>query len=412
MKASRILVLDGSDALGEQVERAVKGMRPRPDVVRHGIEEIAALIAGGGPALDVIIAGPSFATDAGLVQLRALRLHIPQTALVLAFDKLQPASLRQTVQVGAVDILRLPVQDSVIADALRHALAETRGDRPADDAARPAPDRKGEVIAVLSATGGSGKTFLAANLAYYLESRQAKRTCLIDLDLQFGELESALRLRPRSTIKELLAGGGDVAELAARLPDHLVAHDTGIHVLAAPETPNDAAAITPKDIANVLAAACTRFDYVIVDTPANLTEPVLVALEMATHFYAVATLDLPSVRNLGVLLTTLRRLNVSTEHVHLMLNKVEPDVGIELRQVSRYFPGGFSIVVPYGREASRALNMGTPILAYAPHSDVSRRLCEGFAATLRAGDEAAAAPSLARRLTRTLSARAASGRST
>jgi pilus assembly protein CpaE len=122
------------------------------------------------------------------------------------------------------------------------------------------------------------------------------------------------------------------------------------------------------------------FDYVIVDTPAALSEPVLAALEYADRVYAMATLDLPSVRNLGLLMSTMKRLKVPSERIQLVLNKVEPDVGMDVAGITRYFPQGFSIVVPYGREANRSLNMGMPLLAFAPRCDVSRALSAGLTA--------------------------------
>lgn len=393
MESPEILVLDDGNDLQDQVERAVRTVHPVPHVTRRGVDEVDRGTERGRPA-DVVIAGPSFASTAGLLLLRRVRLRFPGSTLILAFDRRTAIRLREAIRTGAADVLRLPVDDQVVADVITQALAERRREAanggPGGGAGR---DRNGKVIAVLSATGGSGKTFLAANLAYYLQTRLHKRTVLIDLDLQFGELSTALRLKSRGTVSDLLAGAGsDDGDLGIRLEEHLLVHDTGIAVLPAPDSPAEADAVEPADVPRLIAAAKERFDYVIVDTPATLSEAVLAALDVAEHFYAVATLDLPSVRNLSVLLTTLRRLNVPSEHLHLMLNKVEPDVGIDLAQVTRYFPQGFAIVVPYGREANRALNMGTPILAFAPRSDISRALSQGFAATLPVGDVPAVTP--------------------
>jgi pilus assembly protein CpaE len=238
------------------------------------------------------------------------------------------------------------------------------------------------VITVLSATGGCGKTFFATNLAYHLHTRYKKRTLLIDLDLQFGELSTALRLKPKYTISDLVSQEGDPEDLAVRLEDHLLRHESGIYLLAAPDEPADADGVEPAEVARVIDAARTRFDYVVVDSPAALSEPVLGILDQTDRIFALATLDLPSIRNLGVLLTTLSRLKIPADGVTLLLNKVEPDVGIDVAGVSQYFPQGFSMVIPYGREVNRSLNMGQPSLAYAPRSDVSKALEAGLDRTL------------------------------
>jgi pilus assembly protein CpaE len=250
------------------------------------------------------------------------------------------------------------------------------------------PTAPGMVIAVVSASGGSGKTFLATNLAFHLQVQAKKQVCLIDLDLQFGELSTALRLRPRVTIHDLVShgpssdgygsNGNDDVDLGRRLDEHLEHHEAGFRVLAAPEDPAQADAIEASDVARVLDAAKSRFDVVIVDTPTALSEAVLVALEQADQIFVIATLDLPSVRNLGVMLSTLKKLKVPVERVSLLLNKVEPDVGIDVARVEQYFPQGFAMIIPYGREVNRSLNMGQPVLAYAPRGEVSKALATGL----------------------------------
>jgi pilus assembly protein CpaE len=252
---------------------------------------------------------------------------------------------------------------------------------------------------VVSASGGCGKTFFATNVAYHLQAKLKKRTCLIDLDLQFGELSTALRLKPKSTIADLLADdAGD--DLAGRLQEAVAVHETGIQVLAAPDEPADADAIEAAEVAKVIEAARSRFDCVVIDTSAALSEAVLVSLEQADQIFAIATLDLPSVRNLGVLLATFKQLKVPGEAVQLVLNKVERDVGIDVEAITRYFPQGFSMIVPYGKEVNRSLNMGMPMLAYAPRGDVGKALEAGLARTLLAGEAEDEAPARRRRLRR------------
>ncbi|MGH9023834.1 MAG: AAA family ATPase, partial [Acidimicrobiia bacterium] len=121
-------------------------------------------------------------------------------------------------------------------------------------------------------------------------------------------------------------------------------------------------------------------DYVIVDTPAALTEIVLAAFDLAEHLFVMATVDLPSVRNLGVFLQTLERLRVPADNVSLILNKAERDVGLDVSQIVRLFPQGFRSILPYAREVSRSINVGMPVIASDPSAEVSRKLVSGLAA--------------------------------
>jgi len=383
VRVPTILVLDEGASLGQQVGRAIACLRPRPELVLCASIDAVEESLVRHPAVDVLFAGPSVATAAGLLAVRQLRLRLPDASLILVFDRRHTGGMRDTIRTGAVDILRLPVGDAAIVDAILQALEARWGATPdgADGPEGAGGGRVGEVIAVVSATGGCGKTFLATNLAYHLHSLCHRSSCLIDLDLQFGELSTALRLKPKSTIVDLIAHD-DEKDLSTRLAEHLVVHGTGIPVLAAPDRPEDADGVEAADVGRVLDAARRKFDYVIVDTPPSLSESVLVALEYADRVYALATLDLPSARNLGLLLTTMKQLKVPADRIKLVLNKVESDVGMDVAQLTRYFPQGFEMVVPYGKEVNRSLNMGMPLLAHAPSSDVSKVLGAGLAAVL------------------------------
>src|SRR6185295_14883761 len=143
---------------------------------------------------------------------------------------------------------------------------------------------------------GCGKTFFATNIGYFLTRYTGKRVCIVDLDLQFGEVVTAMRLRPKYTIFDALQREDT--------------DETGVHVLAAPREPSEADRISPPDVTRIVEAVRKQFDYVVVDTPPQLNENVLAAFDLSDHLYVMATLDLPSVRNMSVFLSTLDRLKV------------------------------------------------------------------------------------------------------
>jgi pilus assembly protein CpaE len=382
----KILVLDKDESLADQVRGVASELRPRPEVVAcdrpTNVEE--AMNANG--PFDVLIAGPSLSTKTGLSALQAIHDETPATALVLAFAKRPDATLREIIRTGAIDLLQLPVADRNLYDAVERAISMSRS-QPTEPAmavhaAAPAGNL-GTVFTVSSATGGCGKTFYATNLAYYLPPYTGKRTVIIDLDLQFGEVSTALRLRPRFTISDLLSREDiDEVDLAAHIDDYVVTHDSGVMVLPAPKDPSDADRIHPVDVQRVIEAARKKFDYVIVDTPAALTEIVLAAFDLSNQLYVMATLDLPSVRHMGVFLNTLEKLKISSDNVKLILNKAERDVGLDVDQVTRLFPQGFTSVLPYAKEVTKSVNVGTPVLAFAPQADVSRRMAAGMSPLL------------------------------
>jgi len=387
---SKILVLDRGDALAEQIRGLSDRFDEAPKITScTRIGAVGEVLEEDGP-FDVLVAGPSLGTRSGLARLRIISEELPEMRMVLAFSRRPDASLRDIVRTGAIDLLQLPVEDGDIVESLERAASLTRS-APAPTVVveestttvaqpeEPRANRPGTVYTISSATGGCGKTFYATNLAWFLHKWTGRSVCIVDLDLQFGEVSTALRLRPKYTIFDALQReDADEADLQAHIEEYTVAHDTGIHVLAAPRDPSEADRITPPDVTRILEAVRMRFDYVLVDTPPALAETVLAAFDLSDLLYVMATLDLPSVRNMSVFLSTLDRLKIDTANLRLILNKAEDDVGIDIDQVTKLFPQGFESILPYAKEVSRSINLGMPVMAASPEAEISRLMAGGM----------------------------------
>lgn len=392
MRNPKILVLERSAALAEQLGRIVADMRPRPELTTAArVGAVADVLTSDGP-FDLLVAGPSLATRTGLARLEVIHDELPDMQLLLAFGRRPDAALRDIVRTGAVDLVQLPVDDGILRESVSRVLDMVRRKEsnlvPAMAASANGHRKSlGRVFTMSSATGGCGKTFIATNLAFLLSHYSGKRACIIDLDLQFGEVSTALRLRPKYTIHDALQRDDtDQDDLQAHIEEYMVTHESGISVLAAPKDPAEADTIDPIHVSHIINAARTRFDYVVIDTPSALNEVVLAAFDLSDTLFTMATLDLPSVRNMGVFLSALERLKIPSDNIKLILNKAETDVGIDVAQVTRLFPQGFTSVLPYAKEVSRSINLGTPVLASSPGAPISRLILDSFGPLLPEGE--------------------------
>ena len=404
---TRLLVFGNTPALADQVRSAMAPRRPEADVVECSqLSELGGLLSGPDP-FAVLIAGSALANPIGLQGLRVIRDEVPAMSVVLALDTTPDLPLRDLVGAGALDLIELPASNDALAHGVERAIVHHQAlvlpsVPPAPEPVEEEPHRA-RVFTIASASGGCGKTFLATNLAWFLSNHVGGSTCIIDLDLQFGEVTSSLRLKPRFTIADLLQQSSEEdLHLADLIEEFTDTHESGIQVLAAPRDPIEADSISAPDVGRVIDAAAKRFDHVIIDTPPALADTVLVAFDRSDELYVMATLDVPSVRNLSVFLGTLDRLHVERDDVRLILNKAERDVGVDVSQVLKLFPQGFDTTLPYAREVSRSINAGSPVLVTAPSAPVSRLLLAGLARHL-APEQATAltvSPSRAGRLFR------------
>jgi pilus assembly protein CpaE len=375
---ARILLIDPQSAASDVVLPAVEHLPGVNEV--HVVD--ALCVARDAGKYDVVVAGPGLDTRAGLRDVAELQEADPAVSIVLAFDRRPRVSLNAVIRAGAVDLLSTESTAVTAMASLTRAIKIAEGRRAAGAGTKKA---RGQVITVASASGGCGKTFFAVNAAYHLMQATGGTACIIDLDLQFGEVSTALRLQPTLTLFD--AHERDTAgeaSLEDHLDDYLMAHPTGIMVLPAPSDPSEADRVDPQDVLRIIEAARSRFDYVVVDTPAALSECVLAALDVSELLYIMTTLDVPSVRNLGVFLSTLSRLKVPNETIRLVMNKAESGVGMQVEEVARLFPGGFNAVLPYASVVSRSLNQGSPVLAAFPTTEVSRKLATALDAIVPA----------------------------
>ena len=131
-------------------------------------------------------------------------------------------------------------------------------------------------------------------------------------------------------------------------------------MLAAPFSPADADMIAPKDVYKVMGSLRRHFDYIVVDTPAQLSEIVLAAFDHSTRVLCMVTLDLPSIRNMRVFLTTLEKLRISSDAIGVVLNKVEDDIGINISDVQEVLDNKIVSVLPYSQRGHEVDQQGKP----------------------------------------------------
>jgi pilus assembly protein CpaE len=389
-----VLVVDRRGDFSSDIERAARSLKQVPRVVTVSrptrlLEDVHL------ESPDVVLAAPEEMTAAGLRRLAQIHRASPKTVIALT-QGATPISMMEAASCGASEVISYPATNIKLRNAL-HRILDTaeavRGDRvvirevpaPAPEPAPPAARATvsdARVFTVTSPTGGCGKTFFATNLAAYLAGVTGGRVLLVDLDLQFGEVSLALGLRPQRTISDLI----NEEDIDEAFPEYLVEHSSGYKVLSAPADPFAAELVGPREATRVLECARRQFDYVVVDTPPSLNEVVLAAFDQSRYLVVMATLDVPSLRNLRVFLETLERLKLPADDVSCVLNKAEPDNGIDLQELLRVYPQGFAAVLPYSREVSRSLNVGQPVLIVDPKAEISQKLMEAGAKLVPASE--------------------------
>lgn len=386
---TRILVIDRSDDLAQQLRQALHG-DDRPEVVllRQTTRTVEEVVAGG--PWDVVVAGPSEHTLTGLRRLVTMRAQAPDVGLVCAVNGTAPADPQALVRTHPDELVQLPAGAATLRKAVTTAVSAANRRRTDFVAERPEPalaavPRLARVVTVGGPTGGSGKTMLAVNLAYLLHQRDGGKVVLVDLDLQFGEVTAALQLQPRHTTYDVLFDEDDRllpdAALAETLAESLTQTAVGFLVLPAPRDPAQADAVGPEEVRRLLAALRSLADHIVVDTPTGLRETTLAALDHSDHIVCVTQVDVPGLYNLRTYLDTLDRVGCEEDRRIVVLNKEMPDGGLVASDAGDLL-GPVSGVVPFTPLVTRALNEGQALCAASPDHEASRAVVRALGSLL------------------------------
>jgi pilus assembly protein CpaE len=232
------------------------------------------------------------------------------------------------------------------------------------------PPRQRKVIVVISPKGGSGKTAISSNLAVALAQRHPGRVVAVDLDVQFGDLGTALSLTPQRTLAQLAR----TPQLdATTIKLFLTPYEHGLYVLAGADNPLDADSVTHAHVSTALPLLAHNFDYVVVDTPAGLDERTLAAVECATDLLLVSSLDVTSIRSLRKAQDALDQMGVKAGRT-LVLNRADAKVGLAPSDAEEALGMEITCSVPSSRELPLALNLGIPVVLNEPKSAAARQL--------------------------------------
>ncbi|QPF74649.1 MinD/ParA family protein [Roseateles sp. DAIF2] len=155
---------------------------------------------------------------------------------------------------------------------------------PAGSLPSARPRAGARTLAVTSGKGGVGKTFVTANLAAALAA-QGQRVLVLDADLGLANLDVVLNLHPKLTLH-------DVFTDKATLEQAILPAPGGFSVLLAGSGMVEYSRLTPEvrdKLLDIVEQVKPRFDWVLLDTGAGISDVVLFAVAMAHDVLVVAT---------------------------------------------------------------------------------------------------------------------------
>jgi pilus assembly protein CpaE len=244
------------------------------------------------------------------------------TPLIAAAYEPPLALVRSLLRAGAHDVLPLPLDLTDLETSIRVLLEQQSAET--QQIATSGSQTRSRVISIVKTVGGVGATSIATQLAVRFAEREAnagRDTCLIDLDMQFGDAAFQLGLRPNLSVSDLLEAG-------ARLDGALVRataskHSSGLNVIASPAEMMPLEGISSDQILQIVDTAAREFGTVFLEVPTNWTNWSLSLLARSDLILLVADLTIPSLHRARRQLELMASQGLQDLEVRIVANRFE-----------------------------------------------------------------------------------------
>lgn len=362
-----LLVVDRGDEFVSAAKELFDGRLP----IARSLEEASHTLELGD--IRMLLIGPSYGNDEDMDHIRTMHNQDPALIMMLVAEEVTADLLRQGMRAGVSDVIETPLDEEKIESAIErfaHDVLKRKRETPRDEAPAAPKDKKGHVVTIISAKGGSGKTVLATNVALILTRIPDAKVCLVDADLQFGDVCLVLQMEPRFT---MVNAAHELHQLDSEMLDSLLTeHPSGLKVLAAPLEPAFADDITTAGLVQMIDLLQETYDYIVVDTASLLDELMLSLIEKSDDILMMVDMDLPSVKNAKLALETLRLLKFSTNNVHLVMNRSNSKARLDNKEIEGALKMQISAAVPSDAIVAASVNEGRAVVETDPKSKVAK----------------------------------------
>ncbi len=375
----RVLVIPGMDPVGDWMADVVKVQQ---DMAALGVvrDLSQALETLDRLAPEVILAD----IGSGILQRTEIlsRLAAPASGVAVIVVAMlgEVDMVRQAMLHGAQGFLLKPFSEAELLSSIRQAyelVLQRRAERPKTEVAPQAESiRRSEIVAVFSPKGGVGCTTVAINLAVALKALTEKPVILLDADLRFGDVDTALNISSATSVGTLVSQLDDMDNQL--LDRSLIPHKSGIRVVVAPPHLDMADAIRPDHLRKLLLRLAELDEgYVVVDAWSSLDDCTLSVLDNCQHLVVITTPQVTAMRDVHRFLEVLDLLGYGRARTRLVLNHCYHRSQVNVKDLERAL--GFSIVqeIAYSpNQVTASLNRGVPLVQEYKDSAAARSIMQ------------------------------------
>ncbi len=299
----------------------------------------------------------------------------PDSSIVIISIQSEKEYLRKAMTAGARDYLVKPFSSEELAETIRRVGNFTKkrhlnlvgGKNSSTIQIR----NQGKIISFFSTKGGIGKTTISCNLAVSLAQSTRTKLALVDMDLQGGDIPVFMNIPAKGGLDEIVQEE-DYSD-PSLLETYLNLHMSGIKILTAPSSPENAELITAAHVEGIIKSLRDIYDYVLLDTSSSLNDITLSCLELSDQILLIADQDLPTLRHAKVNLELLEKLGLS-EKTKFILNRFRKDA-IKTNELEKHINCKLWYTLPLDiATVTTSINKGQPFVLSKPSAEISKEI--------------------------------------
>lgn len=238
----------------------------------------------------------------------------------------------------------------------------------------PPSENNGRLIAVTGIGGGSGASFVAANLAV-IQAKQQESCGLLDLDIQNGDQAALFDVNPKYTIADLCRNLKNLDR--NMLEQSVVQHASGVQLMSAPQHLSEQQFLTPEALLQLTTFARKVFPALMVDMHCAGGASRNELLRSADVIVTVLRSDFPSLRNLRRVLEYWGEIGIDSNRVHVIVNRYDKRHQLATSKVEASLRTNIRHFIPEDTKAvSESINLGSPVVIESPKSMAAASLSE------------------------------------
>lgn len=290
---------------------------------------------------DIVILHSGIGPVPVLQLVRDLAMRRPGTAILVMANHVTPQVFTEAMDAGARGVIEHPagleeMQARLTSAAQWSAQMRKHLTTPSDQLSHDTG--RGRVFVVAGAKGGVGTSTVAAHLAHhYVRAVPGKSVCLVDLDVEKGDLGNLLGVTHRLDISDLAKVADDLGATTVNSAIHR--DPSGVALLMAPTNVEDVGSVGDRETRLILGAVRRQFDVVVVDAGSHVTPVSAAAVEIADEVVLLTNPDVLALRGVHRTLDAWGRVGArKPEQTKVLLNRVSKVADIQPESVVRLIP--------------------------------------------------------------------------